>query len=204
MGNNSKFALNLKVKLVATILEIKRYSSYKKIAFYTIQVEGRPFDEYYDFGTRMKQKLKDTSELAEMLSFIGNIGDKWGYREKDFKKEVEYGRRFDFSKAQAPIAEPHRLVLPFRSQSEANSKYGLRLYCVVLDPTVIVLVNGDLKTERKVQDCKNCYPHFILANSLAHSLDLALENDRIAINDMAIEIDDDFDLEIEIPKQFII
>jgi hypothetical protein len=174
------FALNLKVKFIATILKIPRYEHYTKVAFYTIQIEGQENDEFNDFLLRMKRELKDKSELAQLLSHIGNIGSNWGYRNSDFKREDE----------------AHRFLLPFKSQISTNSPYGLRLYCVVLSPQVIILVNGNLKTEKSVRSCKNCYPYFVLANRLAQSLDSAIKSNRIEIEGLDIYQDDDFDLVI--------
>ena len=180
MENIGKFALNLKVKLIVTILEIPRYRDYKKVAFYTVQIEGRELDEFSDFRQRMKKELVAPSELVEMLAFITNVGDNWGFRQKDFRDEER----------------AHRFLLPIETHSIANSKYGLRLYCIVLSPEIVVIMNGGLKTEQNVKNCRNCYQHFLLANRVALSLERAMGDKMIELDGFYIEQEHDFLLEV--------
>jgi hypothetical protein len=58
-------------------------------------------------------------------------------------------------------------------------------------------LNGGLKTALKVQDCKNCYPHFNIARKLAKAITQAMLDDYIEIDeedDRELLIDEDFEL----------
>lgn len=54
--------------------------------------------------------------------------------------------------------------------------YGLRLYCIFLTPTLVILGNGDIKKYINPLDCSNVAIHFKRIRSIARALDKALLN----------------------------
>lgn len=175
-----KFALNLKVDLIAIIYKIHRFSLCKKVAFYTLKLNTRESSEFDDFLIRLNQKLKDKTELENLLKIIETIGTKWGYRQDLFKSEDA----------------AYRFVVPFTLRTNENSNFGLRLYCLVLSEKVIIILNGDIKTEQAVINCSNCLPHFKLSNNAAKAIEKAMDSKYLEINEFDIEIEEDFELEI--------
>ncbi len=166
--------------MIATIYKIQRFSLCKKVAFYTLKLNNRESSEFDDFLIRLNQKLKDKTELEDLLKIIETIGTKWGYRQDLFKGEDA----------------AFRFVVPITLRTNENSDFGLRLYCLVLSDKVIIIMNGDLKTEQAVMNCSNCHPHFKLANNAAKAIEKALDYNYIEINDFDIEIEEDFELDI--------
>ncbi len=88
-------------------------------------------------------------------------------------------------------------ALPRVSQEimEANKDdFGLRLYCIHLTRTLVVLLNGDIKTAINPENCKNVKAHFLQAKKIAVHLDKALANGEISyltedsLTDFEIEI----------------
>ena len=55
--------------------------------------------------------------------------------------------------------------------------YGLRLYCIFLTPTLVILGNGDIKKQINPLDCSNVAIHFKRIRSIARALDKALLNE---------------------------
>jgi hypothetical protein len=161
----------------ARIIELKGLQL-AKVNFYTVWIEGDDNSEFTDFINRMKLTEKNKTELAELVKFIVEIGDKYGAKDKDFHFE----------------ASAHALSLRhIEINSDAND-FGLRLYCLKLSESVVILFNGDRKTTQKAQDCPNCAKYFRLAQRIATTIDTAIrEKDIIPVWKRLI-FDDDFDI----------
>jgi hypothetical protein len=168
------------------IVEIVPLSNlaFEKVHYYTVRLEGRPDSEFRDFITRMSQNENDSKELAEINRYIQKIGEEYGAHKKHFKEE--------------DAAE--RLPPPYHQFIETGEPddYGLRLYCIRLTPSVVILLNGDRKTALKVHDCKNCYPHFDRARKISRKITEAITDKFIEIDneEKEIIIDDDFEITI--------
>jgi hypothetical protein len=158
--------------------------AFEKVHFYTVQLEGKPYSEFRDFQIRMSVQEKDRVELAEINRYIQLIGETYGAHTKHFKKE-------DAAEALPP---PYHQFI----ETGEPDDYGLRLYCIRLTTTVVILLNGDRKTALKVQYCNNCYPHFDKARKISRKIDEAINNDFIEVDHDAMEllIDEDFELTI--------
>jgi hypothetical protein len=169
--------------LIATIPVVNRFTT-KKVQCYTIKVSGRAHSEFNDFQLRMTNQLTDKTELAEMLRVIENIVTKWG-----IPNGIDYGYIKDEDNA-------HRFVLPLEVQTKANSLFGLRLYCVVLSPTILILLNGDTKTAKWVRDCKRCEPHFDFANKVSQAIERDRTKGLIDIEEDGLYFEEDYTLYI--------
>lgn len=112
--------------------------------------------------------------------FIVEIGNKHGADKRHFKHE---------RRAEA-------LPPPYYIQPGEPNKYGLRLYCIRLTTEVVILLNGDLKTDDDPEKCNNCKNHFKLANKLSKKIDDAIEKGFIKLSGKQIIIDNNFDLTI--------
>lgn len=148
--------------------------------YYSVRYEGRQNSEFKDFQLRMA--LGNVVELAEINRYIEMIGQKYGAYEQHFKGEDAAER----------LPPPyHRFI-----ESDNYDDFGLRLYCIRLSPSVVILLNGDHKTKRKALECKNCKPHFTKAVALAKKINQAILDGYIEINEEEKElwIEDDFEL----------
>ncbi|MBS1622307.1 MAG: hypothetical protein JSS80_11795 [Bacteroidetes bacterium] len=158
--------------------------AFEKVHYYTVLFEGRPYSEFRDFIIRMSKHDRDKIELAEINRYIQQIGEEYGAHKEHFKEE--------------DAAE--RLPPPYHQFIETGEPddYGLRLYCIRLTPSVVVLLNGDRKTALKVHDCKNCYMHFDRARKISKKITDAITDKFIEINDddKKIIVDNDFEINI--------
>lgn len=148
--------------------------------YYTVRYEGNQYSEFKDFQLRMS--VDNNIELAEINRHIENIGKKYGAWPKHFKDE--------------DAAE--RLPPPYHQFIETDdpNNYGLRLYCIRLSPSIVILLNGYRKTQLKVANCENCKPHFAKATALAKKITQAIVDGDMEINEdeKEILIEDDFEL----------
>ncbi len=127
-------------------------------------------------------KMGNQVELAEINRYIQLIGQKYGAHENHFKNE---------DAAERLPAPYHHFI-----ESDNPDDYGLRLYCIRLSHSIVILLNGDRKTKLKVAECENCKPHFTKAVALAKKITAAILNGDIEINDdeKKIDICEDFEL----------
>lgn len=154
--------------------------SFSKVYYYTVQIDGEPQSEFEDFLTRMKAMPEYQEQLGQILQFIKEIGIKYGANPHHFKHE----------------RNAEALPPPYYIQPGKPNKYGLRLYCIRLSREVVVLLNGDLKTENDPLQCPNCRRHFQFANEIARELDEAIRNREMMLVGREINMADDFEIEI--------
>ena len=149
-----------------------------KVSFYTVWIEENDNPEFIDFVGRMKLSVKNKVEIAELIKFIVEIGNNYGALDKDFHFE----------------ASAHALSLRHIEINPDNNDFGLRLYCLRLSESVVILFNGDRKTAKKAQDCPNCAKYFGFAQRFAKVIDTAIrEKDIIPVRKKLI-FDNDFDI----------
>lgn len=164
----------------ATIVEISRLTL-KKAHFYTLQLDGKQ-SEYEDFITRMRSSYP--YKLPQLLHMIDQIGNNYGAHKRHFKHE----RNAD------ALPPPYFKFL--EDGKEPSSKYGLRLYCAVLSPEVVVLYNGDLKTQDLPNKCPNVARHFNFALRATAQIDAAIVDNFIAVDGMDLLVDDEYELDL--------
>ncbi|MBZ5857604.1 hypothetical protein [Flavihumibacter profundi] len=105
---------------------------------------------------RMKKDPKDWKQVGILNWWLSRIGTLYGAQDHFFKREG-YAERLP--------PPTYRFV-----ESDGESDFGLRLYCLVLSEQVVILLNGGRKTAQRVQDCPNCFPHFNFANKLSDAI----------------------------------
>lgn len=152
---------------------------FSKVWFYTIQVEGKSVSEFQDFQKRMQLDKKDKKQVAEINRYIEQIGKYYGAQDRYFKREGHAER----------LPPPtHRFI-----DSDGETDFGLRLYCIRISDEIVILLNGDRKTTQKLRDCKNCKPHFDFANRISDLIFDAKQRDLLEFDGFDILVDDEFD-----------
>lgn len=155
---------------------------FSKVSYCTVQVSGRPFTEFKDFQIRMGKCEKDKRQRNEINRWIERIGNIYGAQDQFFKREGWAER--------LPPAT-YRFI-----DSDGETDFGLRQYCILLNEELVILLNGDRKTAQSVRDCSKCKPHFDLANKISDAIYKATVNGNVEINGRDILIDEGFNLEI--------
>lgn len=130
----------------------------------------------------MRLQEKDKKQVAEINRFIKTIGEKYGAEDRFFKREG-FAERL-------PPATYHFI------DSDGETDFGLRLYCVKISEEIVILLNGGRKTAQSVKDCMNCKPHFDFANKVSDAVYAARNNDEIEIDGFDILMEDDYILTI--------
>lgn len=111
-----------------------------KCMFYTVMVEGEELSETDLFFKRFFEDSQYKSEAMELATFLSSvIGTKRGALNDFFREEDE----------------AHALPPPLRTEIEEvdfGRDFPLRLYCLRLSQSCLILFNGGEKTSRSAQD----------------------------------------------------
>jgi len=167
--------------LFAEIVQIPDLA-FEKVHFYTIHVSGRQYSEYRDFQIRMQKHWKDRKQATEINRMIQKIGKSNGAEDRYFAREG-YAERLP--------APTYKFI-----DSDGETDYGLRLYCVRISDKIVILLNGERKSAQNPRDCPNCKPHFEFANKVSDSIYNAKLKDEIEFVDFDILMDEEFELNI--------
>jgi hypothetical protein len=136
-----------------------------------------------------EQTVGNPEKLNHILSWLAEIGNKYGAQDNYFRNEQQQGEAMGLP----PYTKDRQPVYTEDGVTTANN---LRLYCHCLNPKVVFLFNGGIKTETKAQECPNVKTHFLLANQLTNIIDRSFqEKDIIWTNDFTdIDYEDDMNL----------
>jgi hypothetical protein len=153
-------------------LHIEEFITFPKVTFYTVRFEkDMQKDEMSETEKFLNQFADNPAyrhELNQMLGFLRDLGEvdsaqEWWFRHErnaqalpPDKKNRKRHKAFDF--------------LP-------DNEYKLRLYCLRLSDSVVILFNGGLKTHNDPEKCPNVAPHFRNAQTFAKKINKQL-NDR--------------------------
>lgn len=169
-----------------TFAKIKLVARYKKVVYYTVQIEGDAASLFEDF--LLKHTPNNKEKLNHIMKWMKKIGDEKGARKSYFRNEAETA-----DTTALPPKGTNRE--PAYIEDGENSANDLRLYCYRVNEHVVFLFNGDIKTTTRAQDCRQVQPHFRLANKLTKCIAEKL-NDEIRWNKDGTDIDFDEELDL--------
>lgn len=154
---------------------------FSKVSYITVGIHGKALTEFQDFYNRMNIDPRDRRQRDEINRFIERMGKIYGAQDQFFKRE---------GMAERLPPPDYRFI-----DSDGETDFGLRLYCVKLNEELVVLLNGDRKTAQRIKDCPRCKPHYDLANRVSDAIYYAKRDGLIEIEGRDISVDDGFSLE---------
>lgn len=162
-------------------IRIESFIESEEVTFYSVKIgiEESDFDEIEFETDKFFAKFSDLenkfySEFEVIIALIEEMG-KRGAKRHYFRHE----RRAD--------------ALPSKPNAVRNitvvKHSKLRLYCLRLSDTCVILCNGGVKTKDLPQDCKNVHAHFNFVNKLAKAIDTGLVNGDVKLVDRLLELE---------------
>jgi hypothetical protein len=145
--------------LLVTIHRIKRLT-YEKVTFYTVKVDGGEH-EFEDFKSRLCKTGEYRLLLAQLFQLIERMGIEHGAKEFFFK----------YYKADENIPGDNLKKISF--MEVPLGKLELILYCLRLNESTVILLNGDIKTNSYLEKC-NSKKHYELASWLSKNIESAI------------------------------
>lgn len=157
----------------------------EKVNYYTVSFfEEKEYTEYEDFINRHIHIEQIEEDLIHLQLWMDIIGEEIGAKKEYFRHEGE-------------TASTSALPPPRNKLAEIPVD-DLRLYCMVVSESIIILFNGGIKTEEKAQDCPNVSFYFKQANQLTKEIDKLFVEGEIKIDNEGKTLIINPDLEIEL------
>lgn len=164
--------------MIITFIKIQEIST-PNLSYYTVQLQSEALSEFELFDAN------DFSSHQNEISQIYAVIEEMGLTEAKPYYFVEEGG-FEY--------------LPRMSVESINSNgrndFGIRLYCKFLNPNIVLLFNGGIKTQLNPTNCPNVSVHFKRAKAISNYINKWISLDVLKINYTELEIDQDFDFEI--------
>lgn len=157
------------------------------VSLYTIEIlnEDGSYqeDEFSKFWGKMTLDSRDEKQLDETHTILNDILDNTGAKENMFRRE---------GIAEAIPNAKYRYM-----DSDGETHFGQRLYCIRVSDEVLILLNGCSKTSQNPLHCKNCSQPYEFAQEFAQSFyDSYRVKKDIEVNGREIAYDEGFTLKI--------
>lgn len=167
--------------MIASIIKIEPLCT-RQVNFYTIKFDGKEMSEFENFYNRLSSKIENEEELNEIFAIIDEVKIRGA-------KKIYFNREEDNAYALPP---KHEYYI-------STDDFGIRLYCVILTPKIIFLLNGDRKKTQTALDPRSgVSKYFRQANSLFSQLMKDKQSEIIGWNSDGPFLDFDEDYTVEI------
>ncbi|MCH8318555.1 MAG: hypothetical protein IIA88_08670 [Bacteroidetes bacterium] len=150
---------------------IEEYKRFRKVTFYTLRYEDSELSETDKFIERFMNDENYKVDLDEIFYNINDIGENRGAEQKYFRHE---------GKAEA--------LPPKGVQSK------LRLYCIWLTDSIVILANGGVKSSQTAQDSRDLSMKFHFANKVANEVNKCIAEGLIRINRNSSSLEGELEL----------
>lgn len=134
------------------------------IDIYTVQVND---NELFEFETYCQKEFPNHREERDFIDAA--------LEEIKRRGALRHYFRFEENAVAMPNAVPQEIIELHREDQ------GIRLYGIRLSDNVLILLNGDVKTNQNPKECPNVRNHFLFANKLAIFLTKYITEERIDI-----------------------
>ena len=165
--------------------KIEKFITYPKVQYYTIRYEYTDGEEDEESETDkfLRKYLIEPEIPSESAQNIYNLI-------REIGKRSASSRYFRFENSANALPPKPKIVeeLGFEKTGEPQ----LRLYCIRLSNSVVILLNGGIKTTYKAQHCPLVGGHFRMANKIAMLVDEAIQEDDICLNYKRLLLDEGF------------
>lgn len=153
-----------------TYAKIEEFYTYKKVTYYSIRIEEDELNETDKFYERFMNDKEWEEEFSDLLTWIEYIG------------EIEGASKNLFRAEQGAQALPPPTFEMNKRGKLYEIGYNLRLYCLVINEQIVILLNGGIKESQTAQDSPDLVAKFRLATNLNKVI-----NDKIISRELIIE-----------------
>ncbi len=151
---------------MSNFVYITKAIQFKRITYYSVQFDGEPVSMFLNFIQKHSQE-EYREELFVIRKWLQKLGNEIGADRRYFRVE---GAGDGEAKAFPP---PARYL---------NMDCSLRLYCMWMSRSAVILFDGAEKTANSAQDCPNVSSHFRLANKLTKAISQAQYDKDISLD----------------------
>ncbi len=153
--------------------QIKQVDRFQKVNYYTVHFEHKRVSKFEDFIQKHENNLDVNDEFSDIISWLEKIGNEIGANKNYFRHE---------KKADA-LPPPSKFI-------EIDYTENLRLYCMRVSDSIVILFNGGIKTKgvSSAQSCPMVSTFFDSANKLVQSIYSLITERAITISKDGFEL----------------
>lgn len=149
------------------VVEKIRDFCFSKITYYSVRFEDQKLNEFEKFLINHETNESVKDDLQILFLWLEKLGEEIGAQERYFRHE---------QKAEA-LPPPTKLI-------GADTKTDLRLYCMRLNESKVILFNGGVKSAPTAQECLVVGSKFNQANMFARQIEKMINNDDFDWNNI--------------------
>lgn len=155
-------------------VNLRVFRNFKKVRFYTFQLETDAESETAKFFNKLKKEQNIADDLNRLAQWLVEIGQIHGALLELFRFEEE----------------AHALPPPPRGQRKLGitqvENNDLRLYCIWISESIVILANGGIKKSATVQGTPELMPHFRFAKTLGRQINQLITEGSFQYKDKEI------------------
>jgi hypothetical protein len=148
---------------------IEELYTFEKVRYYTIRLENEQFSETEKFVLRFENDAVYQNDFENLMGLLVILGNEKGASLRFFRDES------------AAQALPPEIREALREGWVQFIEAGLRLFCLRLSDSVVILLNGGIKSSQKTSDSPDLAAKFRLAQNLSKAIDRQIRNRDIQI-----------------------
>jgi len=160
---------------------LRRDLDFTKVRYYTLKFGDENKTELDKFYDNYQDEYSKSVYFIKM--WIAEIGEK-------FSAESKYFRPEDNASALPPPTKELRCLDIELDQENMN----LRLYCIVLSPEIVILVNGGIKESDATRDSPTCWKQYSFTSSIASQINRMIKQGDLVIKGKMLKRSKSFNL----------
>ncbi|MEW4923422.1 hypothetical protein [Algibacter sp. 2305UL17-15] len=160
---------------------VRKDLDFTKVRYYTLKFKDENKTELEKFYNKYQKEYSKSVFYIKM--WIAEIGEKYGVQDRFFRPE-------DNAKALPPPTKELRcLDLEFEKDN-----LNLRLYCILLSPEIVILVNGGIKESDATRDSPSCWEQYIFTSNIASQINKMMNQRHLIIKERMLKRSKSFNL----------
>lgn len=160
---------------------LRRDLDFTKVRYYTLKFGDENKTELDKFYDNYQDDYSKSVNYIKM--WIAEIGEK-------FSAETRFFRPEDNAQALPPPTKELRCLDIELDKNNMN----LRLYCIVLSPEIVILVNGGIKESDATRDSPSCWEQYSFTSNIASQIKTMIKQGSLTIKGKMLKRDKSFKL----------
>ena len=160
---------------------LRKDLDFTNVRYYTLKFGDEKKTELDKFYDNYQKEYSKSVDYIKM--WIAQIGEKFGAQARFFRPE-------DNAEALPPPTKELRCLDIELDKDNLN----LRLYCIVLSPEVVILVNGGIKESDATRDSPGCWEQYKFTSNISSQINRMMKLGHLTINGKMLKRDKSFNL----------
>lgn len=159
---------------------IEEFECFETVHYYTVRFEDYDESETDYFLKSLSENSSYKEEIDVLLRLIEAIGNK-GAKQHYFRFE-------NYAEALPPSSKFVETLI------DEKLNLSIRLYCMRITDSIVILFNGGFKTTQSAQECPNVSRHFQMANRMSSIIQKMLVEKELLSDEQILRGEIEFEI----------